>query len=67
MIKEKQNNFLSDEINLPQINICNYEIMEVIKYLCPTLLKYVYKDTKKYTEESDNFKEIPICFILNRD
>ena len=48
MINEKQEKYLSDEeIEIPLITICNYEVLKIIKYLCPTLIKYISKSTKK--------------------
>jgi hypothetical protein len=46
MINEKY-----EEIEIPLITICNYEVMEIIKYLCPTLIKYISKNTKKNTDD----------------
>lgn len=48
MINEKQEKYLLDEeIEKPLVTICNYEVMEIIKYLCPTMMKYISKNTKK--------------------
>lgn len=68
MNNEKQEKYLLDEeIKIPLITICNYEVMEIIKYLCPTLIKYISKSTKKNTEDNDSFNVRPICFMLNRN
>jgi hypothetical protein len=57
MINEKY-----EEIEIPLITICNYEVMEIIKYLCPTLIKYISKNTKKNTDD-----EIPIYIMSDRN
>ena len=62
MINEKY-----EEIEIPLITICNYEVMEIIKYLCPTLIKYISKNTKKNTEENDSFNVRSICIMLDRN
>jgi len=59
----KQEKYFSDEeIEIPLITICNYEIMEIIKYLCPTLIKYISKNTKKNTDDV-----IPIYIMPDRN
>ncbi len=68
MIYEKQEKYLSDEeIEIPLITICNYEVMEIIKYLCPTLIKYISKNTKKNTDDNDRYDVKPIYIMSGRN
>ncbi len=66
MINEKHEKYLSDE-EIPLITICNYEVMEIIKYLCPTLIKYISKNTKKNTDDNDRYDVKPKYIMSGRN
>ena len=64
MNNKKQKKYLLDkEIERPLITICNFEVTEIIKYMCPTWESSL---TKKNIVDNDgcNLKPIEVFVML---
>ena len=55
-------NLSEEEIKSPLIKICNYEVTEIIKFICSTCYLPIVKNTKNIDE-----KPIEIFVMLERN